>query len=101
MGIEEPFRLKIGHAVNQMAENPNVTLPFCQQNLHDDGQPFSKMAWLLVIIHTSLRVFKVRRYMFSLRKSGWAKTQPTQPLAAAMQVHQDRYSYSHNLSMIV
>ena len=24
-----------------MVEHPNATLPFCQENLHDDGEPFS------------------------------------------------------------
>ena len=67
-----------------MAENPNVTLPFRQRNLHDGGQPFSQMARLTSSIRTTSRVFKVRMCTFSPRKSGQAKTRPARPLATAM-----------------
>ena len=32
----------------ELVENPNITLPFCQFVLYDDGQPFSKMARLTI-----------------------------------------------------
>ena len=49
------------------------------------GQPFSEMVGLLVLIRTfDFTFIQSVHVLFSLRKSGWAKTRPAQPLAMAM-----------------
>ena len=65
----------------EMAENPRATLPFCQWNLYDVGQPLPRRLDLLLLALSISRVFKVRTCTFSLRKSGRAKTRPARPLA--------------------
>ena len=65
-----------------MAENPNAT--FVSEICTMVGSRFPRWLDLLVVINTTSRVFKVCMCMFSPRKSGRAKTQPTQLLATAM-----------------
>ena len=64
-----------------MAENLNATLPFCQWNLHDEGQPFSETAGWLVLIRTCYFTFIQSAHVaFSMRKK-WSGQNPTSPTA--------------------
>ena len=63
-----------------MAENPTQVSEMCTMM----GSSFPRGLSLLVLIHTTSRVFKVLMCTFSLQESGQAKTRPARLLAMAI-----------------